>query len=84
MVEEYVHRLEENDSSAYSILTPREREVLQLIAEGKSTKAIAKELFVSNKTIEWHRRQLMNKLGAQSVAELVKYAIREGVTCAYT
>lgn len=84
VVEEYVHRLEENDNSAYSILTPREREVLQLIAEGESTKAIAKELFVSNKTIEWHRRQLMNKLGAQSVAELVKYAIREGLTCAYT
>ncbi len=84
VVEEYVHHLEENDNSAYSILTPREREVLQLIAEGKSTKAIAKELFVSNKTIEWHRRQLMNKLGAQSVAELVKYAIREGLTCAYT
>ncbi len=84
VVEEYVHRLEKNDNSAYSILTPREREVLQLIAEGKSTKAIAKELFVSNKTIEWHRRQLMNKLGAQSVAELVKYAIREGLTCAYT
>jgi len=84
VVEEYVHRLEENDNSAYSILTPREREVLQLIAEGKSTKAIAKELFVSNKTIEWHRSQLMNKLGAQSVAELVKYAIREGLTCAYT
>ncbi|GAF74051.1 unnamed protein product, partial [marine sediment metagenome] len=84
VVEEYIHRLEKNDNSAYSILTPREREVLQLIAEGKSTKAIAKELFVSNKTIEWHRRQLMNKLGAQSVAELVKYAIREGLTCAYT
>ena len=84
VVEEYVHRLEKNDNSAYSILTPREREVLQLIAEGKSTKAIAKELFVSNKTIEWHRRQLMIKLGAQSVAELVKYAIREGLTCAYT
>lgn len=84
VVEEYIHRLEKNDNSAYSILTPREREVLQLIAEGESTKAIAKELFVSNKTIEWHRRQLMNKLGAQSVAELVKYAIREGLTCAYT
>ncbi len=84
VVEEYIHRLEENDNSAYSILTPREREVLQLISEGKSTKAIAKELFVSNKTIEWHRSQLMNKLAAQSVAELVKYAIREGLTCAYT
>jgi len=84
VVEGYVHRLTEHGSSAYSILTPREREVLQLIAEGKSTKAIAKELYVSAKTIEWHRSQLMKKLRVQSVAELVKYAISEGLTCAYT
>ena len=73
----------EPDDSAYSILTAREREVLQLIAEGKSTKMIAKELFVSTKTVEWHRSQLMKKLKMQSVAELVKYAINEGLTCAY-
>lgn len=83
VVEGYIHRLADRDDSAYSILTAREREVLQLIAEGKSTKVIAKELFVSIKTIEWHRSQLMNKLGVQSVAELVKYAINEGLTCAY-
>ena len=83
VVEEYIHRLAEHDDSAYSLLTPREREVLQLIAEGKSTKTIARELFVSNKTIEWHRSQLMHKLGVQSVAELVKYAISEGLTCVY-
>jgi two-component system response regulator NreC len=83
VVEGYVHRLAERDDSAYSLLTPREREVLQLIAEGKSTKTIARELFVSTKTIEWHRSQLMHKLGVQSVAELVKYAISEGLTCVY-
>ena len=66
--------------SAYSVLTDREREVLQLIAEGKSTKRIARDLFVSPKTIEWHRSQLMKKLGVESVAELVKYAISEGLT----
>jgi len=83
VVEGYIHRLAGHDDSAYSLLTPREREVLQLIAEGKSTKTIARELFVSAKTIEWHRSQLMHKLGVQSVAELVKYAISEGLTCVY-
>ena len=82
VVEGYIHHLTEQETSAYSVLTAREREVLQLIAEGKSTKVIAKELHVSTKTIEWHRSQLMNKLKVQSVAELVKYAIREGLTCA--
>ncbi len=83
VVEGYLHRSAEHDDSAYSVLTPREREVLQLITEGKSTKVIAKELYVSPKTIDWHRSQLMKKLGVQSVAELVKYAISEGLTCAY-
>lgn len=83
IVEGYIHRQAEHDDSAYSVLTPREREVLQLITEGKSTKVIAKELYVSSKTIDWHRSQLMKKLGVQSVAELVKYAINEGLTCAY-
>jgi len=84
VVEGYIHHQAEHDDSAYSVLTPREREVLQLITEGKSTKVIAKELYVSSKTIDWHRSQLMKKLGVQSVAELVKYAINEGLTCAYT
>jgi len=83
VVEGYIHRLSKHDDSVYSVLTPREREVLQLIAEGRSTKAIAKELYVSAKTIEWHRSQLMKKLRMQSVAELVKYAISEGLICAY-
>jgi len=61
-------------------LSPREREVLQLVAEGKSSKEIAFMLGLSSKTIEGHRRQIMDKLKLYSVAELTRYAIREGVT----
>lgn len=61
-------------------LTAREREVLQLLAEGKATKQIANELRVSIKTIETYRRQIMQKLDIDSVAGLTKYAIREGIT----
>lgn len=81
VVDGYIHRRPEDDNSAYSILTNREREVLQLIAEGMPTKKIAKELHLSVKTIEWHRSQLMKKVHLTSVAELVKYAINEGLTC---
>jgi len=69
-------------SSAFAVLTTREREVLQLMAEGKTTNQIAKSLFVSIKTIESHRKQIMDKLGIHSVAELTKYAIRQGLTAA--
>jgi DNA-binding NarL/FixJ family response regulator len=61
-------------------LTAREREVLQLMAEGKNTKEIADRLGISVKTVETFRRQLMIKLDLNSVAELTKYAIREGLT----
>jgi DNA-binding NarL/FixJ family response regulator len=61
-------------------LSPREREVLQLVAEGKSSKEIALMLHLSSKTVEGHRRQIMDKLKLYSVAELTRYAIREGVT----
>lgn len=61
-------------------LTPREREVLQLVAEGKNTKEIAFLLNVSIKTVETHRQQVMKKLNIFSVAELTKYALREGFT----
>jgi DNA-binding NarL/FixJ family response regulator len=60
-------------------LTPRQREVLQLIAEGLTTKQIAARMHLSTKTVETHRQQLMAKLNLTSVAELVRYAIREGV-----
>lgn len=69
-------------TSAFALLTAREREVLQLIAEGHSTKAIAARLHLSVKTIGTHREHLMAKLDARSVAALVKYAIREGLTSA--
>ncbi len=61
-------------------LTPREREVLQLIAEGKSTKQTASGLGVSVKTIETHRHNIMEKLAIHNVAELTRYAIRQGIT----
>ena len=61
-------------------LSEREREVLQLLAEGKSSKESAQALHVSVKTIDSHRRQVMQKLGLGSVAELTKYAIKSGLT----
>ena len=70
----------EEVATATSLLSAREREVLQLIAEGWSTKQIAAHLYVSIKTIETHRRQIMKKLDLHSIADLTKYAIREGLT----
>ncbi|HEX2949276.1 MAG TPA: response regulator transcription factor [Armatimonadota bacterium] len=63
----------------FELLTARECEVLQLLAEGKSTREAAEILFVSVKTIEKHRQQLMERLDIHSIAELTRYAIREGV-----
>ena len=80
IVEDYVGRLSTADDSLSAILTSREREVLQLVAEGKSTKQIASELYVSPKTVEANRRQIMEKLDIHSIAELTKYAVREGLT----
>jgi len=68
------------NDSAGGKLSPREREILQLLAEGKAMKEIAAVLGVSIKTVETHRRTMMSKLGLYSVAELTKFAIREGVT----
>jgi len=80
VVREFVRKVVETKSSVLSVLTDREREVLQLISEGQSTKEIAYELDVSVKTIESHRQKTMQKLGIKSIAELTKYAIREGLT----
>jgi DNA-binding NarL/FixJ family response regulator len=65
--------------TAFSLLTDRERQVLQIVAEGKSTKQVAEVLNLSVKTVETHRQQIMHKLGTRSIAELTKYAIREGI-----
>ncbi len=80
VVQSYTRRLQDTDSSLLSTLTPREREVLQLIAEGRSVKEIAHTLHLSVKTVETHRQQTMNKLGIRTVAELTKFAVREGLT----
>ena len=65
---------------AHASLSPREREVLQLLAEGLTSPQIGKRLFVATTTVETHRRNVMRKLGIHSVADLTKYAIREGLT----
>lgn len=80
VVQDYVSRLGEARPAGSAALTPREREVLQLISEGHSSKEVAFRLHVSLKTVETHRHQIMSKLGLRSVAELTKYALREGLT----
>jgi DNA-binding NarL/FixJ family response regulator len=80
VVKDYVSRIPKEELSMLSILTAREREVLQLLAEGKKTKDIASSLQVSVKTAEFHRQQIMEKLNIHSIAELTKFAIREGLT----
>jgi len=80
MIRDYKHILSKKTLTAFSILTGREREVLQLLAEGKTTKDIAARLNVSVKTIETYRHQIMDKLHVHSLADLTKYAIKEGLT----
>ena len=80
VVRDFTVRSAERDCSAFSVLTAREREVLQLIAEGEAMKEIAQRLGLSVKTVETHRQRIMDKLEIHSVAELTKYAIREGIT----
>jgi len=80
VVKDYVQGAQDQGASVFSVLSPREREVLQLMSEGKSTNQIADSLHVSVKTIETHRQQVMHKLNIHNVAGLTKYAIREGLT----
>lgn len=80
LIGDYMDQLETTETANGSGLTVREREVLQLIAEGVSTLNISKRLNLSVKTIETHRRRIMEKLDIRSIAGLTKYAIREGVT----
>ncbi len=78
VVEGYVHQ--GGPEGASGALSSREREVLQLVAEGLTTKEIASKLHISVKTAETHRQRIMNKLDVHSVAELTKFAVREGLT----
>ena len=80
VLKDYLRQSSKENTSVFSVLTAREREVLQLLSEGKTTKQIALLLKVSVKTIETHRPQIMDKLNIRSIAELTKYAIREGIT----
>jgi two-component system, NarL family, response regulator NreC len=80
VIDDYVKFQQKNDGTVFSLLSAREREVLQLLSEGKSTIFIAEHLCLSVKTIETHRQNIMSKLSVRSVAELTKYAIREGLT----
>jgi len=79
VVSDYVERLSKVNESPLDALTPREREVLQLIGEGKNTKEIATRLHVGTKAIEANRRKIMEKLDAHSIAELVKISILGGL-----
>jgi len=77
VVRDYIQRMRKNEPS---LLSPREKEILQLLAEGSTTKRIADQLKVSVKTVETHRQHIMDKLNIFSIAELTKYAIKEGIT----
>jgi DNA-binding NarL/FixJ family response regulator len=80
LVEDYVRQLQDREiEDSYELLTTREREILQLIAEGKSNKEVAAILSLSLYTIETHRGNLMEKLGLHTVPELILYAVRKGV-----
>lgn len=79
VIKEYTSK-ENEDKSVFSILSQREREVLQLLAEGKTTKQIGQTLFISPKTVEAHRLRIMDKLRIDNIAQLTKFAIQEGLT----
>ena len=70
----------DGEGSAFSVLSEREREVVQLLAEGKTTKQVGLTLHISPKTVEVHRLRIMNKLNIDNIAQLTKYAIQEGLT----
>ena len=79
VVQDFVRNGNDEGGSLLDSLTPREREVLHLIADGLSAKEIASDLGISTKTVEAHRTSLMRKLGARKATELVRYALRHGL-----
>jgi DNA-binding NarL/FixJ family response regulator len=80
LLEDYVKKLQRTGSEdSYDLLTPREREILQLVAEGKSNKEVANLLHLSVYTVETHRANIMEKLKLKSVPELILYAVRKGI-----
>jgi len=80
VLNDYVSMLSDPHRSSGEVLTPREREVLQLVSEGLTTKEIASRLHIGIKTVDAHRGHIMDKLNIHNMAGLTKYAIREGLT----
>jgi DNA-binding NarL/FixJ family response regulator len=80
VIEDYTQRAAQPAATTNAAISPREREVLQLLAEGCTARQIARQLHISVKTVETHRRNLLAKLELATVADLVRYAIREGIT----
>ncbi len=79
VISDYLMRVESGEEVSFDTLSDREREILKLIAEGKTNREIAEMLFLSIKTVQTHRANLMHKLGMHDRTELVKYAIRKGI-----
>ncbi len=80
IVKDYLQRVPDGLPLTYEVLTAREREMLQMIANGKNSKELAASFNISIKTVEVHRHSIMKKLNLYSIAELTKYAVREGLT----
>ncbi len=78
-IEEYIQKAEAATQDIYETLTTREREVLHLAAEGHTIAAIAARLFISPRTVEAHRANLMRKLGLRTQTDLIRYALRRGI-----
>jgi DNA-binding NarL/FixJ family response regulator len=80
MVNDFLNPSQKDDVQGLAHLTSKEREILQLISEGYTNEDVAQSLHMSRRTVEKHRSRIMNKLGINNVAELVKFALREGLT----
>jgi RNA polymerase sigma factor (sigma-70 family) len=80
LLEDYMRKLERTGAEdSYELLSPREREILQLVAEGKSSKEIANLLSLSAYTVETHRAKIMQKLNLRNIPEWILYAVRKGI-----
>ena len=78
LIEHYQH-LQTDNIDPYDLLTPRQREILKLFAEGHTCREIAEAVFISPKTVHGHRAGIMEKLGLHNRSDLVKYAVRKGI-----
>lgn len=79
LLKDFLERVDGDQAPSYEALSSREREILRLIAKGRTNKQIAEELSLSVRTVERHRSSIMNKIGLQNRAELVAYAVRQGL-----